>query len=432
MRGRFNLFQRQILNWGHYHPYNAMMLWKLTGPLDADRLRAAVEAVPSLERITGLKVDRRGRWYEYVGGQPFRFEVVDARADEASVLRATFEDYMNRPLKRRVENPARFVLVECGSSHHYVGLCIDHLIGDLKTGEMILRRVVSRYRGLPDPMGALGFEFYPPTYRRLYRRAFGPLRLLGATWDFGRTWLGYRRVHRTKGHNIPGLWCSWRHAAVPAGTMARVRSFAAHHGASTHDVFLAALMEATGRHFTERFDHPHRRGIAVGAVADLRPLARREMDNVLGVFLGYFTVAHPAPERLDFADLVRLVAERAVVVRERAVYIRNLLHMQIGTLFWPYVTQRAQVRLYGKFSPVVGGLSTANVRAFSRRRRERVGLLDVIRGPSCGPALPMVMLPTRIGDDLNVTVTFRPLCIPDERLEAILADYVRRLAALET
>lgn len=431
MRGRLNVMQRQIRHWGYYHPYNAMMLWHLEGPLDADRLRAALETVPSLRTITGLSLSRQGDRYEYVGGQPFRVEVVDARREPERILRRTFEDHLNRPFVGPVRNPARFVLVDRGDTH-YVGLSIDHVIGDLKTGEMILRRLVSRYRGLADPMGAEPFDYYPATYGHVFRRSFRPGRLVRAAARFPATWLGSRRFHRLRGTHLGGLWCTWRHAAAAPGTAERVKAFAVHHGGSSHDVFLAALVAACARHFPERLDHPHRRGLAVGAIADLRPLASVDLDRTIGVFLGFFAVGHPAPERLAFADLVRWTAGQSVVVRERELYFRNLVYSQVGALLWPYLDPRTQLRMYSKFLPVVGGLSTANIRAFGRRVRERVGLLDVIRGPSCGPALPMVALPTRVGDDLNLTLTFRPASVPEEKAEAILADYVECLSRLET
>ena len=240
-----------------------------------------------------------------------------------------------------------------------------------------------------------------------------------------------RHVYRQRGHHAAALWSSWRYAALPPGTIGGVKAFGARHGAAPHDVFLAALMEAVGRTFQERLTHPHRRGIAIGAIADLRPMAPIDTDNVLGVFLGHFTMSHPAPEQLDFADLVREVAAQAVDVRQRRAFLRNLLQMQVSTVLWPHLSRRAQIRIYSKFTPMAGGLSAANIRAFSRRRREQVGLLEVTRGGSCGPPLPLIIWPTRLGDDLNITAAFRPLGIAEERMEALLARYVHRLANLD-
>jgi len=427
MPGRLNVLQRQILNWGAFHPFNAMMLWQLRGPLDADRFKAAYESVPSLERITGFRLDRRRGRFEFVGGRPFRYDLVDARGDTETALRDAFEDHMNRPFIGPIENPVRCILVDAGPDTHYIGLSIDHVIGDLKTGEMILRRAISRYRGLDDPMGETAFAYEPPTYRDLLGRRLGRWALVKSVPGLVGVWRRLRSAHRTRGTHAGGIWCDWRRASLAEGSLARVKAYAAHHGASVQDVFTAALFEACGRHLQERFEHRHRHRIAVAGIADLRPMMPADLDNAIGALIGYFFLDHPAPEREDFADLVRWAARQAINVRDSEAYFRTLLHARIGLALWRVVGDRMKLRMFSKYAPLVAGLSSANIRAFSKRRREEVGLIDIIRGPSCGPMMPMVMLPTRIGDDLNVTLTFRPLAVSEEQAEAILADYARRL-----
>ena len=132
MKGRLNLFQATMLRWRELHPYNAVHVVRIDGPLDAARLRADHRAASSRHSgLTGLALDAPRARYEYAGGARAHVALRLRRRRSRSsrdhrAPRSSASSTRRSPRDGRLD-PFRFFAVDAGASFH-LGLTYDHFI----------------------------------------------------------------------------------------------------------------------------------------------------------------------------------------------------------------------------------------------------------------------------------------------------------------
>lgn len=95
MAGRFNQFQRLMLQWDELHPYNAVHVVRLPGQPDLARLGTVLrQLLPRLD-LTGFRMDAERTSFVYQGGPtPGEVKLVSA-ADPQAALSTEIEQQLN-------------------------------------------------------------------------------------------------------------------------------------------------------------------------------------------------------------------------------------------------------------------------------------------------------------------------------------------------
>ena len=65
MRGKFNIFQKTMLQWNEMHPYSAVHIVRIPEPLDLTRLTQLIDRELEELGLTGLVIDKRRGTFEY-------------------------------------------------------------------------------------------------------------------------------------------------------------------------------------------------------------------------------------------------------------------------------------------------------------------------------------------------------------------------------
>src|SRR5207249_1101468 len=109
----------------------------------------------------------------------------------------------------------------------------------------------------------------------------------------------------------------------PDGAIDHIRLFAKKHGATVNDTFLATASQVLGKFIAEeRNSDPFRRAkrdrVAIATAVDLKPLSARNLDDVFGFFVGYFTVVHDRPESRSLPELIAATARETAASKSAA------------------------------------------------------------------------------------------------------------------
>ena len=87
---------------------------------------------------------------------------------------------LNRPFSARGCQPWRFSAVSDGPKSFYLLLIYDHWIADSVAARLVVQQVFCRYFGLGERRESRPLDLYPGTYRKMFSRRLGPLRLAAA------------------------------------------------------------------------------------------------------------------------------------------------------------------------------------------------------------------------------------------------------------
>jgi hypothetical protein len=402
-RGRLNAFQKVMLQWSSLHPYNALHVYKIAGPVRSDDLRVAVAR--SFEQL-GLGVAELlpdGQSYRHKVDRDPTIEVIKATDDTAETLRNYSARALNRPYGRPISKPFRFAAIDGGPQFHYVALVYDHWIADSVSARMLLREVLNDYLGFAPCGGQEAVEHYPGTYREVFRRRLcGPQSFLSVVRTL-QHWNRNRSAWRVACWSNTEWTVDHRLYHTIPGTAARLREFARANGATVHDVFLAAFGRALAEVMPAR---GKKAGLALGSIVDTRGIADVDLGNTFGAFLGYYLVRTQPDRKLGLDEATRQVALRTGPIKAGHQYMDSLVNMQFINTLWPWLSETTRRHFMRKSLPMSGGISNVVVRDTWMNANRHV-ILDYHRGVSTGPSLPIVLTPTTFGDQLNIGVSYR-------------------------
>lgn len=407
MKGRINLFQASMLRWRDIHPYNAVHVIRLPGPLAIERVEHAIDAVLEARGLTGLVLDvGRGR-YEWTGGPAAtRLRVVPGGAHPELAVDTEIERELNAPFPREGKlDPFRFFAVDRGESFD-LGLGYDHFIAAGDSIVELLRAIVDRCNGvaaLPPEAGGSDLR-HPPTYSLLFRRQFGALVS------------GLRRI-RDMVDNV-------RHASRPAFPHGRAPENAFTHvrfdrdsaasigrqakawGVTFNDVVLALLMRALMPFAEGRRGEARRNRLALAAIVNVRGDCGPEVKDAFGQFLSSFLIAHPAPAGITLETLARDIGAATARIKREKLYLQTLLAMGYSGMIWRLLSPRQRARFHGKAYPVWAGTSSVNVDALWPAAGNSP-VPGYLRAIPTGPLAPMVVAITRTRGELLLGFSYR-------------------------
>lgn len=418
--GQLNAFQKVMYQWSELHPYNAVHAYRIAGELRADDLREAMRATYRALGIGIVEIaaDRRSYRYEVDDTPPL--EVIDGGDDPMAVLKTQFARELNTPFARPRCRPMRFTAITGDRGDHYVCVGYDHWVADSVASRLILRHILGRYLDLDLPENERMPVLYPQTYRRVLGRRLGRLRMVrGAIGAIGR-FFRRRAMCRVPYSSVTHMAVGYQHCTTEPGSVERLRQFARSHGATVHDVILAALSRAIAEHLPRRAVAGGKGSMAMGTIVDIRGDAEADLGESLGAFLSYYTVHYPVRPEASLGDLCEGVAALTGPIKTHRRYLDAVANMKLFSKVWPLLNPKRQTHFSRLVLPMTAGVSNVVIRD---RWMTQPGspILGYYRGSPTGPMLPLTMAVTTFGDRMNFGITYRQTGFTEARLRGIVA-----------
>ncbi|UOZ04676.1 amino acid adenylation domain-containing protein [Amycolatopsis sp. WQ 127309] len=383
-------------------PYNIAMAFRLTGPLDVEKLRAALRAVAERHDILRWRI-------RPVDGVPQAecLPVDDISLPMTSLTEPFLEDRLAvdaaTPVHLDREPPWRVRLYELGPDEHVLGFTLHHAVFDGWSQDLLCADLSAAYAGVSLPPLAASYADYAAWRADRDRRreavdlAWWTEHLAGApsTVDLPRD-RPRPAVQTYHGASV--------HQVFPDGAPDAVRELAARTGTTQAGVLLAAFGQLLHR-LTGADDH-----LVATVVAD-RQLP--ETQDVTGFFVDIVPVRLRAGDDVDFATHARRGgAELLAATAHPAASIEQLV-TALGVDRDPARAPLVQVMV--------------NVLNFTEPRLElagvRAGWLPVAK-----PGSPFDLTVYVLGH--GVELLYNPDLFDAARMSALAADYADLLAGL--
>src|SRR5205823_12920324 len=136
------------------------------------------------------------------------------------------------------------------------------------------------------------------------------------------------------------------------------------YGATVNDVFLATASQALGKSTKEErgFPRTERDRVAVATAVDLKALSGRNVENIFGFFVGYFTIVHDRPEMRSLPELVAATARETSDSKSAAQALQFTWSLRVARWIWDRSSRaRFKAQLFQKGLPLLAGISNVNL-----------------------------------------------------------------------
>ena len=453
--GRLNAFQRVMLAYSELHPYNAVHIYQLAGPLQADALQEALSETCRANGLGQVEVDRRAGQYRYLAPETApgpEIAVLSAGEDLEGQVSTRVTVELNRPFARPRAYPFRLSAV-AGDGQHVVLFTYDHWIADSVGARLIMRQVLGRYLRAsnktgtgaePDnvcsrravrneapvpllldvlggdvPENAAPLELYPPTYRQAFAQHFRGWRRFRVVAQVLAHWWRHRRAWQVPFTPEDDIATGFLHYTLPPDLLPRLHSFARRHELSIHDVFLAVLARTLSAAALRRDARPTPNVLTLGTIVDTRAEAQLPAADTLGLFLGNYMVRTPLCAADDLVELAQRISQTTRQVKQQKGFLASNVGFGLFNLIWPWVPKSRRAQHAREILPMSGGITNVVVRDEWMLTEDRI--LGFARAASCGPALPLVISPTTLRKQLNLCVTYRTAGFRHAEVEEIVA-----------
>lgn len=424
--GRLNEFQRTMLQWSGLHPYNAVHAARISPPPDPVRFVAAASHVLREAGLAGYAVDARRGVYRYgAAAEEIAALVLDGGEDPLRTVHGEMERWLNEPFPFDGGfQPFRFFLVR-GAAESFAGVAYFHVAADAESVGRLLAEVL-----------AAAFDETPRALRDTAlaeRRASGAP--TGSVWKWGRRLAGacrkfqeMRRSHRSPDCPVNEFRNRWFASAFDAEETAHVLAYAKDRRATVNDLCLAALLKAVVPATSARFEK-RRQHLSVGCVVNLRRDLPERRRRDFGLFLGSFSVTHPAPPDISLDELIASVRRQTEEVKRDKLYLASRLEFRLNRFLFARQPIEKQRNFYRKAYPVWGSITNFKMDGIDGGPHWRA--TDYYRAVSTGPALPFVVGVTGYGGRLNFGFSYRPDVISDETVRGIADRFLSLLSGKE-
>jgi hypothetical protein len=428
VKGRLNLFQAAMLRWRDIHPYNAVHVVAIEGPLDTARLAAAIEETLAAQGLTGFALDVSRERYEYEGGdERIPLDVVDGGADPAQALGSRIERELNRrfPVEGRYV-PFRFFVILAGARFH-LALTYDHVIAGGDSIVVLMRDVSAAYAGIEAPRRAPG-ERYPATCGRLFRRharaALASVRRLSAMAESCRRSVRPRFPRGVDPAN------GFVHCRIGPPEFAALMRAAKAWGVTVNDLLLALLLTVIEPFAGERPAGARRRELAVASIVNLRRDFGYDATATFGQFLSSFRVAHPLPPGTGLRQLAQDVHAETERIKREKLYLPNLFAIGVTGAVWRFLSPAQRRGFYAKNYPAWGAITMINVDPLWAEAGGPLPPPEYLRAVSTGPLTPVVVAITTAAGALQAGISYRTAAFAPADADRIAAGIVEGVRGL--
>jgi hypothetical protein len=425
--GRLSAFQKLMYQWSELHPYNAVHTYKIAGPVDLGRLQESILETYAFNNLGFAEVDGDRRGYRLQLATTPTIEVLEGGPEPTASLSAHVTRELNRPFGRPGCQPLRFAVIQAGPRVHYLATTYDHWVADSVGARLILRHILGRYLDLKIPENRQPLDLYPGTYREVFSRHLGPVHLAGAVLRSVSRWLGSRSAALPAYSSVSQMAVGYEVHQTASGTPARLLEFAHEHGATVHDVILAALARALAPHLPRRASRGGRGKLSLGTIVDTRPDSEQDLAQSLGTYLAYFLVRCRPDKHIGLGELTERIAGVTRPIKAKRRFLDSAVSMKFMSALWPLVKDSTKPHFARKALPLTAGVSNLVLRDAWLSRQGSSRILEYMRGVSTGPIMPLVLSPTTFDGQLNVGVTYRVTAFTRGKIDGILSSFLEQI-----
>jgi hypothetical protein len=405
MQGRLNTMQKSMLQWNEMHPYTAVHVVRLRGPLEAARLRDSLNRTVAKHGLARLSLDCTRSAYQYTVG-PADCEVSTIRGDDGSLsaLHAEIERQLNLPFDHRQPfSPFRF-LVAPATDSFFLGVAYFHPAADAESMVWLLRDIVTCYRERGAPGSANRFELYPDNRaHRLWRR---PCLVARKLLNLPAQVSNLRHSHRVTCRDAANMANGFLGFSLVPEDLRSLVAAAKSWSVTVNDLLMALLMKALAPGAEARQQSRQRRKLSLGCIVNLRQDLGLDAQRVFGVFLGSFIVTHEVPAGIPLRKLAADVACQTVPIKRHRLYLASPMELGFARFMLGFFSPGRRKKFYAKYYPLWGGITNLNLNRLWAPSDRHVPL-DYFRAVSTGPVTPLALSVTTIGQRMNLGVSYR-------------------------
>jgi hypothetical protein len=425
MRGRLNIFQKTMIQWNAWHPYNAVHGVRVPGRVDLPRLRQCVREALERWGLTGLELDPSQGCYCYHGGPAATEPFLVAGGDNPELsLAVEVERQLNTPFsdRGRIE-PFRCFVVPAANSF-WLCLAFLHAMADATSIVGLLADVAKSLNGTVNPAG---------TDR-------SPVCSVGRD----RPWLRHPMALARRLAALPAQIRAMRASSRPPcpdpadgrngfilfslqpSDLDRLRRTAKAWEVTVNDVVLALLMKALSVLAPASSRTGRRSRISIGNIVNVREDLAQGRQRGFGVFLGSFIVTHAVPDGITVRDLACDIRGITLPIKERRLYLGMPLELAVARLALRFFPGERKQRFFHKYSPLWAGVSNMNLNALWEPPAGQ-NVPDYFRAVSTGPATPLVLSLTTAGAVANLGLSYRTMVYAQADIELAMGQFVKAL-----
>lgn len=427
--GRLNVFQRAMLQWNDLHPYHAVHVLRFRGVPNLEQLREAIANRLAIRGLSDLSLDRQAGTFRY-GDAPSPVEVsmVTAGRDPLESLHAKIEQQLN--LRFEIDGrfaPFRFFVLREDDSF-LLGATYFHPIADAESVAILLRELVTDYvTGQPSTTPPRWVR-HPPRHDRL--RSLGSKVIGRKLLELPSAIRTMRHSYRPPLRDAADLSNRFRLMRVPPEALNGLTRTARAWGITLHDLLLAVLLKALAPLAPERFRETRRNNISLGTIVNLRRDYGIDCERTFGLFLGSFVVTHSLPEGIALKQLAADLHRQTSNIKRGKLYLATSLELRLATrVITLYSTPRRRT-FYHKHHPLWGSITNMNMnKLWPEDAASRP--MDYFRAVSTGPATPLVLSVTTLGEHMTIGLTYRPALFTAEQIARVQGELTRQSNRLE-
>jgi hypothetical protein len=328
MQGKFNSFQKTMLQWDEMHPYNAVHVARIPGALHAEKLQHSLSVGLEQSGLGRLALDRKTCSYTYQPGPPLcELRIISGDRGAEPALREEVEWQINTPFVPGTGfTPFRFFALATTDSF-FLGLVYFHAVADAESIVVLFRHLVQCHVKQGQP-AVLTLDRYPDRRPLFLRRhpVVVARKLLALSAQVHGLRQSSRPHYREAGDFRNGFWFftvsreQW-HALAGAGK---------DWGVTVNDLLLALLLKSVSSLASGRRNAKKRRKISVGCIVNLRRELEIDSGRVFGLFLGSFIVTHSVSEGVGLRELAGDIRKQTLAVKRRRLFLATPVELGLG------------------------------------------------------------------------------------------------------
>ena len=428
MQGRFNSFQRSMLQWNELHAYNAIHVIRMGGPLDLERLRTTIDSCLESLGLTNLRLNRNESAFTYEGG-PARSEIkiVSPGNDTHQTLSIEIAQQINTRFPKVARfNPFRFFVMPEANAFS-LGIVYFHPVADAESIVHLLERMVDNYlkqAAVPtvDPV-----DLYPAQFDKFLLRS--PWLLARKLVDLPSLARIIRRSCRLQYLEISDFSNGFVLFSFPPDSLQVLTATSKAWEVTVNDLLLALLLKSLSGMVPERTGATRRKRISVGSVVNVRKDLGLDTRRTFGLFLGSFVVSHEVPDGISVENLAQAVRQQTRRIKNERLYLTSAAEMRLSRIIASGSSTHRRNKFYPKYYPLWGGITNMNLNSLW----DDTGLEKppgYFRAVSTGPATPIVLSVTTVGDQIHVGVTYRSTVFTLSQVQHIKSELLGALGQL--
>jgi len=410
------------------HPYNAVHVVRIPGAPDQEHLRHAINRTLEARALTGLTLNHDQGTYSYSGAT--RCEIINLA--HAGTSRIALSTEIERQLNTRFVQvgpfcPFRFFIAP-GENAFWLGLTYLHAVADAESIVLLLKEMVENYTGRNTQSNRVAADIRPPARGYLLfshpgvfaRKLVALPSLIGDMRSSCRP--SYRDAQDlNNGFALFSLKPESLRCLVEAGKSWSI---------TVNDVVLALLMKSCAMLATGRGAPARRTKISVGCIVNARKDLEAEDRRAFGLFLGSFVITHAVLEQITLAELAKDIGRLTLEIKRKKLYLAVSMELSFGRLMLSFFSAERRKKLYQKHYPLWGGVTNMNINSLWPAQ-EANHPIDYVRAVSTGPATPLVLSFTTVGQAANIGLSYRSTVFSGAEVERLTGSFLGALTDLE-